>query len=203
MEDEPKPRRGRPSTLDLDQTLEVAMRAYWQADPADVSLNAICSLAGISKPALYRHFGGEDGFMRAVLDRYAQQVLSDIFMILQPESPLDEALPAVIRFASRDARMETGCVFFKMRAGKHRLGPQTRALVEEIDAAAVQAFEAYLESRRKAQDWAGDVPVSLLARYLVEQIGLALTQRAGGEAPTQVEASMTLALTTVRRDGPG
>jgi AcrR family transcriptional regulator len=53
------------------------------SDPADVSVNAICQMAGISKPSLYREFGSEDGLTRAVLDRYAEQVLSEMFAILQ------------------------------------------------------------------------------------------------------------------------
>jgi AcrR family transcriptional regulator len=34
-------------------------------------------MAGISKPSLYREFGSEDGLTRAVLDRYAERVLSE------------------------------------------------------------------------------------------------------------------------------
>ncbi|MEM9757417.1 MAG: TetR/AcrR family transcriptional regulator, partial [Pseudomonadota bacterium] len=74
MNDGEKPQRGRPKTLDVDKTLDIAMGAYWRSDPADVSLNTICQMAGVSKPALYRQFGNEDGLMRAVLDRYAAQV---------------------------------------------------------------------------------------------------------------------------------
>lgn len=175
------------------------MRAYWQDDPADVSLNAICGLAGISKPALYREFGGEDGLMRAVLDRYAALVLSDIFEIISRDRPLDEALDALRRFAGQDPKMETGCVFFKMRAGKHRLGPQTRALVEAIDAGAVSAFAAYLDARREAGDWRGDLNVSTAARYIVEQIGLALMRRAAGDDPTRIDDMLALAFSVIPR----
>ena len=199
MSEDEKPKRGRPKTLDADNTLDVAIRAYWRADPADVSLNAICTLAGVSKPALYRQFGNEDGFMRAALDRYAEQVLSDIFVILQRAAPLSETLDALIRFASEDPKMETGCLFYKMRAGKHRLGPKTLEGVEQIDAAAVQAFAGYLGTRREIGDWTSDLPIATAARYLVEQLGLALTQRAAGEDPTEIRASLSLALSVIQR----
>jgi AcrR family transcriptional regulator len=81
-DDDPKPARGRPRTMNAEKVLDVAMTAYWQSDPADVSVNAICQMAGISKPSLYREFGSEDGLSRAVLDRYAEQVLSEMFVIL-------------------------------------------------------------------------------------------------------------------------
>ncbi|MDJ0826323.1 MAG: TetR/AcrR family transcriptional regulator [Rhodobacter sp.] len=199
MSDAPKPKRGRPSTLDIDKTLDVAMGAYWQNDPVDVSLNAICDLASVSKPALYRIFGGEDGLMRAVLDRYAEQVLSDIFKILARDAPVNETLAALIHFASQEPKMATGCVFYKMRAGKHRLGPKTRERVAEIDTAAVQAFEAYLVARSDDGDWDGDQSPAMVARYLVEQIGLALTQRAAGEDPAGIRDTLALALSVIQR----
>ncbi|MEL7097294.1 MAG: TetR/AcrR family transcriptional regulator [Pseudomonadota bacterium] len=197
MNDTPKPKRGRPPTLDAEKTLDVAMRAYWASDPADVSINSICTLAGVSKPALYRVFGNEDGLMRAVLDRYAETVLSDIFDILSRGGPFADTLAALVTFGAVDAKMETGCVFFKMRAGKHRLGPETRARVGEVDKAAVAAFAGYLAACRAAGTWTGAMPDAVAARYLVEQIGLALSQRAAGEDAEEVKATMELALSAL------
>jgi AcrR family transcriptional regulator len=81
--------------------LDIAMTAYWQTDPADVSVNAICQMAGISKPSLYRAFGSEDGLSRAVLDRYAEQVLSEVFVILHGRTGLRETLRCAHRFRQR------------------------------------------------------------------------------------------------------
>lgn len=198
MNERTKPRRGRPQTLDAENTLDVAMQAYWQADPADVSLNTICGLAGVSKPALYRQFGNEDGLMHAVLDRYAEKVLSDIFEILSRNASLTETLEALVDFCARDPKMETGCVFYKMRAGKHRLGPKTLERVEEINAGSIEAFTNYLESRRKVGDWKSDQPASMIAHYLVEQIGLTFMQRAAGEDQTQINQTLKLAFSVVQ-----
>lgn len=197
MNEPQKPKRGRPRTLDVEKTLDIAMRAYWQDDPGDVSINAICSLAEVSKPGLYREFGGEDGLMLAVLDCYADQVLSDIFDILARGAPLADTLAALTHFAAEDAKMATGCVFYKMRAGKHRLGPKTLERVNALDQGAVDGFTAYLETRRTAGDWRANRPTATVARYLVEQIGLALTQRAAGEAPAQVRETLALAFSVI------
>ena len=199
MSETSKPKRGRPQKLDAKKTLDVAMWAYWEDDPADVSINAICTMAEVSKPALYRVFGGEDGLMRAVLDRYAEQVLIDIFDILSRGGSLEVTLDALVDFASEDPKMATGCMFYKMRAGKHRLGPMTRERVEEIDAGAVEAFATFLDARCKSGDWPGDVAPRTAARYMVEQIGLALTQRAAGEAANQVRDTLRLAFSVLRR----
>jgi len=175
------------------------MDAYWRDDPADVSVNAICRLAGVSKPSLYREFGSEDGLTRATLDRYAQKVLADVFAILQAGHGLRSTLETLIDFASDDPRMETGCLFYKMRSGKHRLGPETRALVDEIDAGARAAYARFLRAQREAGEWTEGPTVEAGARYLSEQIALAFTQRASGEDPAQVRDSLTLALSVFSR----
>ena len=194
MNKTPRSKRGRPQTLDMEKVLNVAMNAYWKGDPADVSVNAICGMAEASKPAIYRAFGNEDGLMLAALNHYADGVLFDIFQILTPERSLKETLNALIHFSSQDPKMETGCLFYKMRAGKHRLGPQTLQRINEIDAVAVDTFTAYLEKCRASGEWESEVPSSSMARYLVEQIGLAFTQRAAGEDHAQVQQSMSIAL---------
>ncbi|MEM6374032.1 MAG: hypothetical protein AAF727_14810, partial [Pseudomonadota bacterium] len=122
----------------------------------------------------------------------------EIFDILAKAMPVPETLNALTRFASDSVTMETGCVFYKMRAGKHRLGPVTRSRVEAIDTGAVDAFKAYLEARRLDGGWINGVSTAAAARYLVEQIGLALTQRAAGEDPAQVRKTLELALAAIR-----
>lgn len=196
---EPARPRGRPRTTDPAHVLDVAMTAYWHDDPADVSLNAICRLAAVSKPSLYREFGSEDGLTCATLDRYAEQVLSDVFAILQAGRGLTETLDALVDFACDDPRMATGCLFYKMRNGKHRLGPRTRARVDELDAGARAAYEAFLQDRRDAGEWPAGPTVQAGARYLSEQIALAFTQRASGEDPDEVRDSLTLALSVFTR----
>src|SRR6056297_78268 len=198
-DDEPKPARGRPRTMDAAKVRDVAMTAYWQSDPADVSVNAICQMAGISKPSLYREFGSEDGLTRAVLDSYAERVLSVVFAILHGGKGLRETLDALIDFASDDPRMETGCLFYKMRAGRHRLGPETRARVEEIDRAAQASYVAFLDSIRDGGEWPVGLSIEAGAKYLGEQIALAITQRASGEDKARIREMMTLALSVFTR----
>ncbi len=185
--------------MDSGKVLDVAMTAYWESDPADVSVNSICQMAGISKPSLYREFGSEDGLTRAVLDSYAERVLSAVFVIVKSGEGLQATLDGLIDFASADPRMETGCLFYKMRNGKHRLGPMTRARVEEIDAAAQAAYVEFLQSARDAGEWPEGLSVDAGAKYLGEQIALAITQRASGEDPARIREMMTLALSVFRR----
>lgn len=194
-----RPVRGRPRTMNPGNVLDVAMNAYWQGDPADVSINAICQMANISKPSLYREFGSEDGLTCATLDHYVEHVMSELFPILQAGTGLRETLDRLIDFACSNPRMETGCLFYKMRAGKHRLGPKTRARVEEIDAQARAAYLAFLQAASDASDSTDELSIEARAKYLGEQIGLAVTQRASGEDPARVREMLTLALSVFTR----
>lgn len=192
MSKETKP-RGRPRTLKAETVTEIAAAAYHRADPADVSVNQICDMAGVSKPSLYRVFGSEDGLMRAALTHYAETVLADIFDIFDAGQDLETTLERLIEFASADPKMETGCLFYKMRAGKHRLGPLTREKVDDIEAAALAAYSAFLTEHASA------LPPEPGARYLFEQTGLAVTQRAAGIAPDAVRALLRVALSVFTR----
>lgn len=122
-----------------------------------------------------------------------------MFAILQSEQGLRDTLNALIDFASADPRMETGCLFYKMRAGKHRLGPQTRAQVEEIDAAAQAAYTAFPQACCDAGDWSGGLSIEAGAKYLGEQVALAITQRASGEDPARIREMLALALSVFTR----
>ena len=112
---------------------------------------------------------------------------------------LQDTLATLIDFASDDPRMETGCLFYKMRSGKHRLGPQTRARVEEIDATAQAAYAALLQNARDAETWPEGLSVEAGATYLGEQLALAITQRASGEDAVRIRQMLSLALSVFAR----
>jgi AcrR family transcriptional regulator len=193
------PTRGRPRTMNNDDALDVALSACRQGDPADVSVNAICQRAGIPKPSLCREFGSEDGLTLAVIDRYAEGVLADRFVMLHGGKGPRMMLDALIDFASDDPQMDTGCLFHEMRSGKRRLGPQTRARVDEIDAAALAAHAGFLQSCRDAGNWNTRLPIAAGARSLGDQIAVAITQPASGEGRARVREKLTLALSVFTR----
>ena len=191
--------RGRPRKVDPNHVLQVAMNAYWRDDPMDVSVNSICRLAGVSKPSLYRIFKNEDGLTHATLDRYAELVLKDIFELLNSGKDLRSILNALIDFVCDDPRMEVGCLFYKMRVGKHRLGSKTRARLEEFETSAQTAYKHILSPYQHSDDWPDGITVKVGARYLSEQLALASSQRASGIDSESIRKSLTLALSVFPR----
>lgn len=116
--DNEKRHRGRPKTFQKSRVIELARNTYWAGSPADISLNAICKLAEVSKPSLYREFGSEDGLTRAALEDHAQSVLVGVANILKRDAEFSETLEAPIAVIAKDPVFGTGCLFVKMRAAR-------------------------------------------------------------------------------------
>ncbi len=195
---ESKPARGRPSTRNKAQVLEAAMHAYWHDDRAATSVNAVCALAGVSKPSLYRDFGSEDGLTAAVIERYAQDILDPVQTLLESPAGFNAKLDAMIDFASQDPRMHAGCLFVKMRATRTRFGAQTQARISAIEAKALASYTRFFAQSTASGERSSTVPAHLAAAYLQEQFGLAFTLRAAGHGPELVRPMLVLAISVLR-----
>ncbi len=191
-------RPGRPITRNRGHVLETALNAYWQDDRAAVSVNAVCALAGVSKPSLYRDFGSEDGLTAAVLEHYGQTVLVGVAALLSGQPSYGDKLDALISFASDDPQMESGCLFVKMRATRSRFGPQTQALLGVMEAHFHAHYMRFFAEAADRGEWRGNVATDLAASYLQEQVGLAVSQRAAGKPPEAVRAFLALAVSVLR-----
>jgi AcrR family transcriptional regulator len=174
------------------------MNAYWQDSLAATSVNAICELANVSKPSLYREFGSEDGLTVAVLERYASQVLVQIEDLLMSDVSFATKLDELIKIASEDPHMETGCLFIKMRAGRSRFGVQTQAKLADIETQALSLYVRFFNNSHERGEWSASIPAELAATYLLEQFGLAVTQRAAGRSKESVRELLTLSLSAIK-----
>lgn len=193
---ESKRQRGRPRTMSPEALLEVAVTTYWHEGP-EVSVNAICERAGVSKPSLYREFGSEDGLTLAALESYAGMVQSQLQGLLSSELSFSRKLEALIAFASEDSRNEHGCLFVKMRAARLDLGPKTQAKVAEIEAATLEIYTRFFQDSREKGEWLGSITPVFAAQYLHAQIGLAASQRALGADPAKVRSLLEYALSVL------
>ena len=169
--------------MNKGDVVDVAMRAYWEDGPENVSLNSVVQRAGVSKPSIYREFGSEDGLTKAALAHYAECVLTKVIEILTSDASFHDRINAVARLSAEDPIHAKGCLFVKMRANQSALGEETRALIGHMDQMALTAFEQALNEGLENGDWSGNIPVPQTAQYLHAQIGLALDMRARGLDP--------------------
>ena len=189
-------RRGRPTTRNRSHVLESAMHAYWQADGADISVNAICLLAGVSKPSLYRDFGSEDGLTATVLKRYAETVLRSLEERVSSSESFKEKIEWFIQFASESP--EIGCLLVKMCANRSRFGPQTQTEIAEIEAHLLECYTLFFKQSESSGEWSGGVAAELAADYLNEQLKLAIIQRTAGKSKESVRELLSLGISVLR-----
>lgn len=197
----PKRGRGRPKTVDRDQVALAALKTYWSEGVHALSLNEMCRRVGISKPALYREFGGEDGLMEAALGRYRGLAVAPLLGALRLGLSAEETLSRLAFMTTADHGLPAGCLFTKMRLATSRLGPETRARVFAIEAERIAAFEAWVRQAQALGEVSVALPPAFAARYIDAQLTLVLVQVAAGEPPERVRAQASLALGALLGEG--
>jgi AcrR family transcriptional regulator len=184
---------GRPKTLDRQHTIKLAMESYWRDGLNALSVNEICRRTKISKPGLYREFGGEDGLMEAVLDHYRELVVGPLLSMISADRPFAEVLNELVFWMTQDHGTPAGCLFVKMRSSPSRLGPATSARVEAVRDEMRLAYKAWYQRALDRNEVNAKIPPDFAAYYLDTQLTTVLVQVAAGEPPGLVRAQAQLA----------
>ncbi len=194
MTDPDKTPIGRPKTFDRDEVVGIALQTYWREGIDGISLNELCRRASVSKPGLYREFGGEDGLMDAALELYAEIVLSPLLEQTTHDRPFGETLTAILETLTDINRSgPAGCLLVKMQQSPSRLGPATRARVEGLRSSARLAYAEWIDRAKERGDISPDVSTPVAAALLDIQSNTLLTQMALGEDPELLRAQAALA----------
>lgn len=67
-------RRAAPSAETAERLLAAARRAFARDGYAAASMDALCAEAGLTRGALYHHFGGKEGLLEAVVRRIDAEI---------------------------------------------------------------------------------------------------------------------------------
>lgn len=194
MNEKAKRPRGRPKSVDRQKAIDIALQHYWQEGLYAVSFNEICRLVGISKPALYREFGGEDGLMAATLRSYREQRVLPLLKGLAQDRPMEEMIEGTVQALTAADGTPAGCLFTRMRLAGPRLGPLTRAGVEQLGAEQRTAFEDWYRRALARGDANPNLEPEAAARYFDTQVATMLVQMAEGVEPEWVREQGRLAL---------
>lgn len=185
--------RGRPKTIDRDHVIDVAMDCYWREGTDAISLNELCRRAGVSKPALYREFGGEDGLMDATLEHYAETVLAPMLERTTEDDSFADVLASIVDvMVDLDRGMPPGCLLAKMRVLSSRLGTATQTRTNNLRVEARARYADWVERAKKRGEIAPDIPTPLAAAFIDNQFTALLIQIALGEDPDMLRAQARL-----------
>ena len=187
------PVRGRPRTFRRDHVVQVAMDAYWREGPDAVSLNEICRRAGVSKPGLYRAFGGEDKLLDAALEHYADVVLAPYFAAVDPDTPLRDTLEAIVAsFTDADRAGPPGCLLARLQQADG-LGPLATGRVEGLRKQARDSYATLIELAKARCEVAEEIPTEVAAAMVDIECNAVLLRMAAGEDPQLLRAQARLA----------
>ena len=189
--------RGRPRSIDRERTIQLMMDTYWQLGVGALSLNEVCRRAQISKPALYREFGGEDGLMAATLESYREQFVLPLLTALTADQPFGTTLDGAINTLTSDRGTPAGCLFTKMRLARSRLGPLTEKCVQALEEEQRSAYENWYKRALERGEANPDLSPEFAARYLDTQFATILVQMSVGVSPEFVREQARLALGTL------
>jgi AcrR family transcriptional regulator len=189
--------RGRPKTFDRDHVVAVAMHAYWEEGQSEVSLNAVCKLAQVSKPSLYQEFGSEDGLKQAVLSDYHKMTLAPLYEMLAVDQPFDTALVNLKNYILRDHQeydMPMGCLFVDMCQCRDHLGELTSAKVGEFRDLSVSVLQGWIEGAKANGELASSISPRTAAIYIDAQIASIMNMQRQGASQKDIESVFQIAL---------
>jgi len=173
------------------------MDSYWREGAHTLSLNEVCRRANLSKPSLYREFGGADGLMKAALDHYNEQVVEPVLAALAAERPFAELVELLLIGMTSDSGAPAGCMFTELRLARSRLGPETSARVRSMEQRRYDAFEDWYRRALARGEVDASIAPELAARYIDTQLATVLSQLGAGEAPELVLQQARLAFRTL------
>lgn len=197
MNDKKKTVIGRPKTFDRDHVINVAMQAYWQEGVSKVSLNSVCRIAKVSKPAIYKEFGSEDGLKQAVLINYHKMTLAPLYEMLANDQPFDASLEALIEYILRDHEalgMPNGCLFIDMRQCRAHLGELTGGQVDQFRELSVSVFEDWIARAKTNGYLKQSISPQTAAVYIDAQIACIMNMQKEGATVKDVSTIFRLAL---------
>ena len=195
---EPKNRpRGRPSTFQRKEVLFRAMCCYWSEGPQNISFNELCRRLQVSKPTLYREFGGEDGLLEAVLTHYEHEVLLPLVSLVQQSPTLEKGIQEVITFVTTPNEYPLGCLFVKLRQQSKPLGPKTDVSIKQIHQRMQEGYQQLVHASQQKGELRSDIDVFLAAAYLDTQLMTVAEKMSRGEDAQLVRAQGFLALSAL------
>ena len=195
-----KRKRGRPVAVSPEEVLDRAVALFCAEGVEALSLNSLCAELGISKPALYRSFGGEDGLRRAALAHYFAVWMGPRFSQMDFTQPFPvqcDQLSKMISHPDPESPQTKGCLYTRMRLCRRALGEKSSSLVAELEGNMMAQLTAWMEGMAQSGQLKSGLAAADAAAYVDGQVMLAITQHGQGGDGTAIAARLRLALSVL------
>ena len=194
MSGETKKTRGRPKKINREEVIQAAMLCYWEEGPAGLSVNEICRRLGVSKPALYREFGGVEQLMVEALDCYRGRVLEPLMSLFVPERPAAVAFGLLAGWLGKEQVGPAGCLFSKMRSSPSLIPESVVTRTQEIQEELRTVYAAWYTAATARGEVKPDLTPELAAHYIDSQVMNAMVKLGLGDDREVVAMHTQLAL---------
>jgi AcrR family transcriptional regulator len=185
---------GRPKTLDRDHALGVALEGYWREGYFGMSLNEVCRRAKISKPGLYREFGGEDGLLSSVLKLYGDVIVKAVLKLLKAEHSFEAVLRLYLENTITRNGHPPGCLMAELLLTYPELGEATRIELDKQQALLLEAYREWIIGAQTRGEIANDLDPDIAARHLFTQMNMASVDALRGGDAGEIRRRVSLAL---------
>ena len=174
---------GRPRAFDPEQSLDQAVRVFWQKGYFGASLDDLTQAMGINRPSLYASFGDKQTLFLQCVDRYANTLGRKPFAALVDTPDIQSAIlsffNAVIETVC-SVNTPKGCFIACILTECAEAMPEAQdylaAAITSSDQAVEQRFLQAIQDRQLAAEF----PVRSRARLTTSLMhGIALRARAG------------------------
>ena len=166
--------------MDKRETLVAAALKVLEQDGAEkFSTRAVCSIANVTAPTLYHHFGSADGLLSAALEEAHRQYLERKKAIRSsdPVLALEEGWNDFVRFAAERPRLYAAMMARLMQGGDiPAFGQGYALLVERIEAIAAAGRLAMAVEDAAQTAWASSNAAAILHVAAALQVTAALKQ---------------------------
>jgi AcrR family transcriptional regulator len=146
--------------------IAAALQVIERDGAAEFSTRTVCSLANVTAPTLYHHFGSADGLLSAAIDQAFEQFLASKKAAEQQsdsESVLREGWNDYVRFAAERPRLYAAMISRLLLGAKIPAAEQGRAiLMQRIEAVSAEGRLAIAAEAAADLVWASSHAAALL-----------------------------------------
>jgi AcrR family transcriptional regulator len=169
------------SLMDMRETLVAAALTVLEQNGAEkFTTRAVCSIANVTAPTLYHHFGSADGLLSAAVMEAHRQFLERKKAAIRssdPELALEEGWEDFVRFAAERPRLYAAMMARLLQGGDiPAFGQGYALLVERVEAIAAAGRLAMAVKDAAQTAWASANAASLLHVAAALQVTAALQQ---------------------------
>ena len=190
-------KRGRPTTFHREETIERAMYCYWKEGTNGISINELCRRIKVSKPAIYRAFGGEDGLLSAVIENYISHAFKPLIQHFESDKNFHQQLIDLVDSCTIRTDMPSGCLLVKMWVNHDQLGPKSRSALLRARGLIQEMYLSLVLKAKIKGTIRSDIEPSLAAKFINTQITTVLLRMDTEETPAQISAEAKLAVSVL------